>query len=391
MKILVTTIVDPQKSAPNRLLFFIKHLHKNHKIGIISVNDWWKARQTDTALYNLAFRDVLQNVQIEYFTKRKISPILQEIFSTATLGKVLKEIDYRSFDVHLNYGALVSGYFVAKKLKSVGINTVFDIADDNPQMIRVSPQIPAILRPLGGIVGDIMFNKNIKIATKVTYVTQHLRDLYPTPPDKSEIIPNGVDTQLFKSHPSEQLKQQLGVSGHFVVGFVGVLREWVDFEPIFAAVSQLNNRYSNIKVLIVGEEGGLNRVRKLANEYHILDRVIFTGTVPHTKVPDYISCMDVGVIPSKRIKMADELCPVKLFEYMACEKPVISSRTMPMMQDKVLYAPDAEEYKKSIIELYENKELRTELGEKGRKFVEQNHNWEKLAKDIESVLLEAAS
>ncbi|MBA7645302.1 D-inositol-3-phosphate glycosyltransferase [subsurface metagenome] len=391
MKILVTTIVDPEKSAPNRLLFFIKHLYKNHKISIISVNDWWKARQTNTELYNLAFKDVLQHVQVEYFTKRRISPILQEIFSVVTLGKALKEVDYRRFDVHLNYGALFSGHFVAKKMKSVGVNTVFDVADNNPQMIRVSPQIPSILRPLGGIVGDIIFNKNIKIATKVTYVTQHLRDLYPASPDKSEIIPNGVDTQLFKSHSSEQLKQQLGVSGHFVVGFVGVLREWVDFEPIFAAVSQLNNRYSNIKVLIVGEEGGLNRVRKLASEYQISDRVIFAGTVPHTKVPDYISCMDVGVIPFKRIEMADEPCPVKLFEYMACEKPVISSQTVSMMRDKVLYAPDSEEYKRRIVELYENKELRTKLGKEGRKFVAQNHSWEKLAKDIENVLLEAAS
>jgi glycosyltransferase involved in cell wall biosynthesis len=391
VKILVTTIVDPEKSAPNRLLFLIKHLYKGHKISIISINDWWKASQTDTELYNLAFKDVLQNVQVEYFTKRKISPILQEIFSAATLGKVLKEVDYRSFDVHLNYGALFSGHFVTKKMKSVGVNTVFDVADNNPQMIRVSPQIPSILRPLGGIVGDIIFNKNIKIATKVTYVTQHLRDLYPAAPDKSEIIPNGVDTQLFKSHSSEQLKQQLGISEHFVVGFVGVLREWVDFEPIFAAISQLNNRYLNIKVLIVGEEGGLNRVRELANEYHIVDRVIFAGTVPHTKVPDYISCMDVGVIPFKRIEAADEPCPVKLLEYMACEKPVISSRTVSMMPDKVLYASDSEEYKRRIVELYENKELRTKLGKEGRKFVEQNHSWEKLAKDIESVLLEAAS
>jgi len=43
------------------------------------------------------------------------------------------------------------------------------------------------------------------------------------------------------------------------------------------------------------------------------------------------------------------------------------------------------------VELYENEGLRTKLGKEGRKLVAQNHSWEKLAKDIEKVLLEAAS
>ena len=80
-----------------------------------------------------------------------------------------------------------------------------------------------------------MISRNIKLSQKTTCITDSLRDSYHVPQDKFELIPNGVDTELFKTYPSQQLKQELGLNTNFVVGYVGVLREWVDFEPVFAA------------------------------------------------------------------------------------------------------------------------------------------------------------
>lgn len=387
MKILITSIIDLRKSSHNRLHQFIKHWSQNNEITVLSINDWWKANQTNVELYSKGLEDVLQKIDARYFTSRRISPFLQEFFSFASLGRLLKEINYESFDVHFNYNALISGYFVARKLKASGINTIYDVADDLPRMIRVSPQIPSILRPLGAFVGDTMLKKNIKNAARVTYVTQHLRDSYPTLQGKAEILPNGTDTRLFTGRPVRHLRKKLGIDDKFVIGYVGTLREWVDFKPVFAAVSQLYDKYPDIRLLIIGEEGGFDRIKKLADSNQILNRITFTGTVAYAQVADYISCMDVGVIPFEETGMAEEPCPLKLFEYMACEKPVISSRTMSVARDKVLYATNTEEYKSRIVELYESKELRTRLGKEGRRFVEQHHSWQKLAADMENVLL----
>lgn len=391
MRILITSIVDLRKTSHNRLHQFIMHVSRNHIITVLSINDWWKTSQTDVSQYQMGVEDMLRGVDIKYFTTRKLSPYLQEVFSFVTLNRILKEIDYTKFDVHLNYNTLISGYLVAKKLKSAGINTVYDIADDLPQMIRNSPQIPSALRLLGGLVGTAMVSRNMKISRKVACITDSLRDSYHIPQDKFELIPNGVDTGLFKSYPSEQLRQSLGIGTGFVVGYVGVLREWVDFEPVFAAIKQIDQDKHNMKVLIVGEEGGITKVENLAKKYQVLDRVIFTGTVPYTKVPEYISCMDVCVVPFKEIKMADDAIPLKLFEYMACRRPVISTRTMSAVQDRIIYAPNAKEYENRIGELYRNSNLRVKLGTEGRKFVEQNHSWEKLVQRLERVLMEAAS
>lgn len=395
MRILITSIVDLRKTSHNRLHQFIRHLSRNHSITVLSVNDWWKTGQTDVSQYQKGVEDILEGIDVnKYFTNRKISPYLQEAFSTVTLGKVLRGIDYTSFDVHLNYNTLLSGYFVARKLKSAGINTVYDIADDLPQMIRNSPQIPPPLRPLGRLVGAAMVNKNIKIASKVTCITTTLPDSRRIPRGKFELVPNGVDTDLFQNYPSAELRARLGIAADFVVGYVGVLREWVDFEPVFAAISKIGESHRRVKVLIVGGEGGQERTKNLASKYQIRDKVIFTGTVPYTMVPQYISCMDACLIPFRANAVGDGSLPLKLFEYMSCEKPVVCGRLAGVSQvvgSKVLYASSIPEYSKHLTELITDNGagLRDRMGKQGRELVKRRFGWAGIGSRLETVLEEA--
>lgn len=129
MRILITSIVDLKKTSHNRLHEFVGHLGRHHDVSILSVNDFWKASQTNTALYLQGFEEILQNINIGYFSQRKMSPILQEITSMVTASKLLDKVDWRKIDVHLNYNSLLSGYFVARRMKSIGVETVYDIAD----------------------------------------------------------------------------------------------------------------------------------------------------------------------------------------------------------------------------------------------------------------------
>ncbi|MGB7532769.1 MAG: glycosyltransferase family 4 protein [Halobacteriota archaeon] len=395
MKILITSIVDLKKSAHNsRLHQFLKILSKNHKITVLSINDSWKAKWDDkSAEYSKDFEEDFRKIKILYLTERRMSPILQEICSIKTVNNILKNIEYNSFDIHFNYNTLISGYAVAKKMKSVGVNTVYDIADDLPEMIRKSPQIHNLLRHVGGFIGDLAMKKTIHISKKVTFTTDSLRYSCGIPSNKSEHITNGVDTELFKKYPSDEIKKELGINNSFVVGHVGVLREWIDLEPLFIAVKQLSEKL-DIKLLIVGGGIGYEENVELAKKYGLLKNIIFTGTVPYIQVPKYVSCMDVCVIPFKLDAVSRNSLPLKLFEYMSCEKPIISTKVesiIATVQDRVLYASTSEEYKNKIIELYNDEELRKKTGLEGRKFVEKNYNWSKITSKLEKVLLEVAS
>jgi len=384
MKILITSSVDPMKSAHSRLHEFLRYLSEKHKITVLSINDWWKSGQTDVKLYNEDFRDMFKKIDILYLTNKKISPILQEIFSINSPNK----LDGK-FDIHLNYASFICGYSIAKKTH---IPTVYDIADDWVEMTRKSPQIPSIFRPIGAHLLKMMVQKNVTKSTRITYTTELLKNLYKIPNEKSILIPNGVDMNLFKKYPSNECRQKLNISYQdFVIGYAGVLREWVDLEPVFAAVRRLSRNYRNLKLLIVGEEGGLKKNKELAKRYGISDKIIFTGTIPYKQVPKYISCMDVCLIPFKLDAVSQSSLPLKLFEYMACEKPVISTKiagVVNAVQDRVLYASAEEEYHDKIVKLYKDEELRIKLGVEGRNYVKQNYEWSKLALKLESVLEE---
>lgn len=376
MKIIITSIVDLKKSQHNRPHQFVKYLSKKHDVTVVSINDWWKGGQDDLESYSSEFNDIFKRIEYFYLTEKKVSPILQELFFKKKVKEVLKEED---FDVHLNYSTLLSGYEAAKKIK-----TVYDMADDLGAMIRESPQIPRLMRPFGGVLGDLMVRKNIERAEKVTVTTDMLRRIYNIPDDKCEVIPNGVDTNLFRNYGDT--REELGFDG-FIIGYVGVLREWVDLEPVFHALKDLDD---GIKMVVVGKEGLFKENVELAKKCGVSNRVTFTGMVPYSQVPKYISAMDVCLIPFKANAISENALPLKLFEYMACEKPVISSKISGIKrvaEDKVMYATTRDEYKEKIEELYKNEELMRKMGKTGREFVEENYNWEKIVERMERMLI----
>ncbi len=379
MKILVTSIVDLKKSQHNRPHQIVKYLCKSHTITFVSINDWWKGHQGDLNSYSRDFDNILDKVEYHYLTQKKVSPILQELFSSKKIFELLRE----DYDVHINYGTIFSGYPASKKLP-----TVYDIADDLSAMIRSSPQIPSCLRPIGGTVGDMMIRKNIQNSNKVTVTTDKLLQTYKIPNYKLEVIPNGVDSKSFRNLGIT--KEEIGIDG-FIIGYVGVLREWVDLKTIFLALRELND---DIKMLVVGNEGNLEYNVKLAQKCGVSEKVLFTGMIPYSDVPKYISAMDICLIPFLKNDVSKNALPLKLFEYMACEKPVIST-TLPAVKktvgDMILYADNVKDFRDNISMLYMNDDLRYSLGIAGRKFVEMNYDWEKAIARFEKVLKSVVS
>lgn len=375
MKILITSIVDLKKSQHNRPHQFVRYLSKKHEVTVLSINDWWKGGQDNLESYSSEFSDIFTRIDYYYLTEKKVSPILQELLFQKKIKELLKE----DFDVHLNYNTLISGYEAAKRVK-----TVYDIADDLGAMIKESPQIPRLLRPFGGVLGDLMMRKNIERAEKVTVTTDMLKRTYNIPDGKCEVIPNGVDTNLFRNYGNT--KEELSLEG-FNIGYVGVLREWVDLGPAFLALKDLSEE---INMVVVGKEGNFNENVKLAKKCGVSDRVIFTGMVPYSLVPKYISAMDVCLIPFKVNAISENALPLKLFEYMACEKPVISTDlpgVKAVADNKVMYVSNGKGYKEKIVVLYKSKGLRREMGETGRVFVEKNYDWMKIVERMEKILL----
>jgi len=361
---------------------------KNHEISVLSINDWWKSNWDDKSKeYQDDFQHLFDNIESMYLTDKKISPVLQELLCIVRPKKIEKILKKSDFDIHFSYNSLLCGYVVSKYFNSRNVNTIYDIADDLPEMARTSPQIPWPLKPFSGLASSLVLKENIKLAKKVTCTTDSLIASCKIPNNKSVLIPNGVDTELFREYPSCNLRAKLGIDNCFVIGHVGVLREWLDFRPLFSAFRTLSKSMDS-RLLIVGGGIGYDETVRLAEEYGISKSIVFTGTVPYSQVPYYISCMDVGVIPFKQDRVSQNSLPLKLFEYMACNKPVISTNVQGVIENfknSVLYASNSEDYINKIQTIFLDDELKKHLGSKGRSLVVTNYDWRIITESLENL------
>ena len=111
------------------------------------------------------------------------------------------------------------------------------------------------------------------------------------------------------------------------------------------------------------------------------------------KVAYYVSLMDVCLISRKTTQDSQNSHPIKLFEYLALEKPVIStplSGVKDVVGDRIYYASTSDEIEKIIRIIYENQKLTKEIGMQNRKFVVDNYSWHKISSDFNKVLKKEA-
>ena len=192
------------------------------------------------------------------------------------------------------------------------------------------------------------------------------------------ITPFGVDTEKFKNLNIEKKENEV------IIGIVKTLTEKYGIEYLIKAIKELENildieNYKKIKLLIYGKGELKNKLEDLTKELQIEDKVIFKGYISNEDVPKALNEMDIFVVPSI---LDSESFGVAAVEAMACEIPVIASSVGGLKEviiDKetgyLVPKKDHKEIAKYLKKLILDKNLRTSLGENGRKRVLENYDW----------------
>jgi len=235
-----------------------------------------------------------------------------------------------------------------------------------------------------------------KRATAIVAVTQGIKnELIRKGIDgrKIQVIENGANIEMFSSIGGtviSELRSKLGIrNDDQVVIFVGQLYAWQGVEHFIESMSLVLEQCSNTQFLIVGDGQVKEVLVELAEQVGVSASVIFTGMVPYQEVPLYINAGDVCVVPKKLLKGG--YSPLKLYEYMACEKPVVATRTsgFELLEENnagLLVNPEnSQEFAQAIIKLLQNPELRKRMGENGRRYVVENRTWESVARKVAEV------
>lgn len=232
---------------------------------------------------------------------------------------------------------------------------------------------------------------NARLATRIIAVTEGIKQYfvaqYHVAQERIAVIPNGVDTDFFRPMSRDEARRKIGLENDAMyVGYVGSLHEWQGTRFLVEAAK--NMAQNNTRFMIVGSGEEKPFLESYIHE-HKLTNVELRNAIPHDEVPLYINSFDICI--SYPLKFRDgATSPFKVYEYLACGKPVVSSDLAGIRAefgDVLTYAKaeDTESLAKAIRELIDNPERRSAAGTAGRVFVEKDHGWRSVAQKIISL------
>jgi glycosyltransferase involved in cell wall biosynthesis len=168
-------------------------------------------------------------------------------------------------------------------------------------------------------------------AAAITVVTRgfasYLRE-QGCPDDRIVFLPNGTIPELFRPLPPDpSLSASIGLDGAFVVGFFGNHGIAQDLEGVLETARLLargepGGRDARVRFLLVGE--GPVKANLMAAQRRLgLDTITFLPQVPQDEVARYINLSDAVLVPLRKLDIFHAFVPSKLFDFMACARPVL--------------------------------------------------------------------
>lgn len=202
--------------------------------------------------------------------------------------------------------------------------------------------------------------------------------LMPTRP--IEVIPFGVDLSGFSGRPTD---------GPLTVGCAKLLETNYGQEHLVRAVAILRERRPGrpVRLLLAGEGTQRDTLAALIAELGLQEEVSLLGTVPHARMPAFLSSLSVFAMPS-----FSESFGVAAVEAAACGLPVVASRVggvgeVVLDGETGLLVPpgDAVALADALGRLLDDPSLRARMGEAGRAHVQECFDWSRNADAMEAL------
>ena len=132
------------------------------------------------------------------------------------------------------------------------------------------------------------------------------------------LVPNGADINHFARAGAPGTRPAAAVAAlpRPVVGFHGWIQYWIDFDLIAHSA----RKHPEWSFALIGPVEPLARVDKVRG----LTNVHFLGKQPYERMPEFLAGFDVCINPFVLGELADAVSPIKLYEYLASGKPVVS-------------------------------------------------------------------
>ena len=202
-----------------------------------------------------------------------------------------------------------------RKYRRKGFKIIYDYIDE------IHPEISGNVKKMQE--RHRLINKdNVDIVIAVS--TRLYGEMIKRFPEKQVILlPNGAQYEHFRidrnieACPDEIRK--IIEEGKPIIGYFGALAKWIDYELLnFVAENRQN---WNIVLIGWNYDNTMKQLKDFRN-------IKYLGVKHYNELPKYGIWFDVAAIPFKEGEIAKSSSPIKLYEYMALNKPVVATRDL---------------------------------------------------------------
>lgn len=240
-------------------------------------------------------------------------------FTVPNLARFIKRKGFGSPDV-----LLVSQPFFAELLDSVSARVkVYRLTDDIDKFPHVPDSVRDVEEDAAARADAVVVTSRPLVDKVKRYAARNIH-----------YVPNGVDYDHYQS-PASRPAEYKGLSGAVVI-YIGAIDSWFDVESLAYCARALPDATF---VLIGAPRIDLGVAERLPNVWCL-------GHRDYADLPSYLQHADVGIIPFTVTPLINSVSPLKLYEYMACGLPVVSSRwrEVESIESPAYLADDKDEF-----------------------------------------------
>ena len=194
---------------------------------------------------------------------------------------------------------------------------------------------------------------------------------------RTEVIPHGVDFEHFAhagAPPREPAPVLAGLRKP-AIGYFGLLGEWVDL-PL---LEEIVRRHPDWTLVLMGT---VVADTTLLAAY---PNVLFTGPIPYDRLPDHVAYLDALILPYLTEGRGHSITPLKLREYIATGKPVVSTAIPEcrLYQDVISIATSHEEFRTAL----EGAVLEGDVRSRERREAVKKDGWNRRAEELSGFIV----